>query len=101
MTMTPKINQNPPHQLSADTQKVRPILPLYFPDIHQLQVCFVDERRSLQCVVGTLRRHVPARHGVQLPVNDGKQLFERKFVALTPSQQESCHFCGCWCSHSE
>jgi len=33
MTPPPKIDQNPPHQLSGHTEKVRTILPLCLPDI--------------------------------------------------------------------
>ena len=34
-TTSPKIHQNPPHQLSRDAEKVRAILPLHLLNIHQ------------------------------------------------------------------
>src|SRR5215510_10856209 len=76
MTPPGEIHQNPPHQLRRHAEKVRAILPLHLPDIHQLQVDLVDERRRLQRVIGTLCRHVTARYAVQLSVDHWKQLVE-------------------------
>jgi hypothetical protein len=56
MTTPPEVHQNPPHQLSRHTEKVRAILPLHLPHIDQLQVRFVDERRSLERMVRPLCR---------------------------------------------
>jgi hypothetical protein len=72
-----EIHQNPPHQLSRHTQKVCSILPLHMPDIDQLQVDLIDERRGLKRMLGPLSCHVTAGHGVQLPVNHGQELLER------------------------
>ena len=50
------IDQNAPHRLRGDAEKVRAILPAHVALIDQLDERFVDERGRLQCVIGRSRR---------------------------------------------
>jgi hypothetical protein len=64
-----EIDQNPPHQLSRYSKKVRPILPIHLSAVNQLQIDLVDQRSCLQDVARSLSRHVVSRDSMQSLIN--------------------------------
>jgi hypothetical protein len=84
--MTPPrvINQNVPHHLRGDGEKVVPVLPLDLLLPRQTKISFVDQRRSLQRVAITLPLHVPMCNATQFVIDKRSQLIERSFVSLPP-----------------
>jgi hypothetical protein len=46
------------HCTSGDGEEVRPALPVWIGLIGQAQISLVNQRRRLQCVVGTLPAHL-------------------------------------------
>jgi hypothetical protein len=53
--------------------------------IDEPQISFVDQRRRLKAVPGTLSCHAPSRDLVKLPLYELNQPVEGGLVALTPS----------------
>jgi hypothetical protein len=51
-------NQNAPHQLGRNSEKMGAILPLHALIIHQAHVGFINQSRRLQAVTGALAFHV-------------------------------------------
>src|SRR5437899_1067980 len=48
----------------------------------------MDQSRRLQSVIGPLPAHVARRQPVQLVINQGQQLVERRLVSLAPVPKE-------------
>jgi hypothetical protein len=82
------LDQNLPHQPRRHSKKVRPILELGKPLPHQPNVSFMDERRALQGVVGTLPLQKIVRHATQLAVNDGHESVERFTITAAPTHEK-------------
>ena len=82
------LNQNAPHQLGRNREKVRAILPLHALVIHQAHVGFIDQGRGLQAVAGALALHVVACQAVEFLIDDGGQPFERALVSVAPGAEQ-------------
>ena len=78
------VDQNVPHQLGGDTEKVSPVLPLgsVLPD--QTKVRLVNQRGALQGVVAALALKITARHAAQLAVNKWDQGIPCVLIAMPP-----------------
>jgi hypothetical protein len=83
------VDEDAAHHASGNRQEVRAILPWNVLGIDESQICFVDQRRRLKAVPGTLSCHAPSRDLVQLPLYERNQPVEGGLVALTPSSQQS------------
>jgi hypothetical protein len=55
------IDQNPPHDLRCDPEKVGAALPIDRVMLHQLDKGLVDQRRGLQSMIDSLPPHVGFR----------------------------------------
>ena len=82
------VHENAPHDASGNRQEMRPVLPRNIFGIDQPQIGFVDERRRLKAVPGTLSCHAPSRDLVKLPLYERNQSVEGGRVALTPFQKQ-------------
>ena len=82
------VNQDAPHQLRRDAEKMSAVLPLHVLLIYQPQVGFIDQRRGLQSVAGAFAAHVTAGELSQLGVDQRQQLIERRLVAVAPIHQQ-------------
>ena len=82
------VHENVPHDASGNRQEMRPVLPPNVFGVDQPQVDFVDERRRLKAVPGTLSCHAPSRDLVELPLYERNQLVEGGRVPLTPFQEQ-------------
>ena len=82
------VHENAPHDASGNGQEMRAVLPRNIFGIDQPQVGFIDERRRLKAVPGTLSCHAPSRDLVKLPLYERNQSVEGGRVALTPFQKQ-------------
>src|SRR6476660_7388410 len=82
------VHENVPHDASGNRQEMRPVLPRNILGIDQAQIGFIDERRRLKAVPGTLSCHAPSRDLVELPLYERNQLVEGGRVPLTPFQAQ-------------
>ena len=81
------VHENAPHDASGNGQEMRAVLPGNI-GIDQAQVGFIDERRRLQAVPGTLSGHAPSRDLLKLPLYKRDQSVEGSRIALTPFQKQ-------------
>ena len=79
------VHQNTAHDPSGNCQEMRAVPPGNVLGIDEPQISFVDQRRRLKAVPGTLSCHAPSRDLVKLPLYERNQPVEGGFVALTPS----------------
>ncbi len=87
------VDQDAPHDTRGGTEEVRTIAVIDF-RANQLDEGFVDQRRCLQRMPGILAAHVAAREPAKLVVDNRRQRFERRFVALLPLMEQLRKFCG-------
>lgn len=83
-----RVNQNPPHDLCAQGEKVSAIVPVDAFDVDQTNVRFVDECRGLQRVAGALVPHVPVRQTAQLLVDERGEAIECREITTVPSLEQ-------------
>jgi hypothetical protein len=65
------VNQDPPHQFSANPKELCAILPIRPFLIDQPNVRFVNQSGRLQSVIGALAAHVVMRQSMQFRINHG------------------------------
>src|SRR5689334_24261298 len=70
---------------------MRAILPIYRTLIDQLQIGFVNQRRSFQHLLVTLAMQVLMCNAAQLVINDRQQVSERLLIAIAPLAQQRGH----------
>src|SRR5262245_33892818 len=68
------------------------VLPVDLALVYQPQKSFVNKRRRLERVAGTLTAHKPARQDAQLVVDERRQLIAGALIALVPGDQQSSDF---------
>ena len=83
------IDQDLPHQPRRNAEKVRATLPGHGL-LHQAQIGFVEQRRSLQRMTQSLVTQVMTCQPAQLFVDERNQPVARRCVARTPSEQQLC-----------
>ena len=83
------VHEDAPHHASGHRQEMRAVVPRHVFRVDQPQIRFVDERRRLEAVPGTLSRHAAPRDLVELPVDERNQSLEGGLVALSPFQKQS------------
>ena len=83
------VHEDAPHHASGNRQEMRAVPPWNVLGIDEPQICFVDQRRRLKAVPGTLSCHAPSRDLVKLPLYERNQPVEGGLIALTPSEQQS------------
>ena len=89
------LNQNAPHQLGRNREKMCAILPVHALVIDQAHVGFIDQGRGLETVAGALAFHVAPRQAVQFVINDGGQPLERALISVAPGAQERAYVVRC------
>src|ERR1019366_5737450 len=94
---TPRVvNQNAPHQLGRNGEKVGAILPLHALVIHQSHVGFVDQSGGLQAMTGTFTFHVASRQAVEFVIDDWSQAVESSSISITPGSEKLGHVATRW-----
>lgn len=82
------IEQNAPHNLRRNSEKLRAVLPRRARLVNQFQVGFVDERGRLQSMIRVFALHKPMRDAPEFLLDDWKKPFERMLVAVRPSREQ-------------
>jgi hypothetical protein len=82
------IDENVPHHLRSDAEKVRPVFPLGRLFARQAQVCFVNQGAALEGVIGAFVAQVVTGDAAQLTVNERNELFPRILVTLPPVDEQ-------------
>src|ERR1022692_449658 len=90
------INQNAPHQLGRNREKMGAILPLHVLVIHQPHIGFVDQSGGLQAMTGAFSFHVSSREAMEFAINDGRKAVERGSVSITPGSKQLTHLANRW-----
>ena len=88
------VNQNAPHQLSGNGEKVRPILPRNVLLIRKFEVGFVNQSGRLQGMARTLPPHEGRSQTPQFVVNQRNQLRFRPPIALLEAIQKARYIAG-------
>src|ERR1017187_4464999 len=95
--MAPRVvNQNAPHQLARNREKMGAILPLHALVIHQSHVGFVDQGGGLQAMTGALTFHVASRQAVKFVIDDWSQAVESSSISITPGPEKLGHLATRW-----
>ncbi len=79
------IDQDVTHQLRADSEEVRAVLPFKSFLTGEPQVSFVDQRCCLQRMAVAFLAHLAACDAAQFSVDERKQSVEGRVVTCTPS----------------
>ena len=82
------VDQNAPHHLCSDREKVRAVIPLNISLIDETDKCFVDQRRGLQRMAPALAVHIVMGQTMQLAVNQRRQMVESCLVSGAPIQKQ-------------
>ena len=67
---------------------MRAVLPLHPLVVDQADVGFVDQRRGLEAVIGSLAPHIPVGEPAEFGVHDGCQRVECAVVAVAPCTEK-------------
>ena len=67
------------------------VLPAWIGLVGQAQISLIDQRRRLQCVVGTLAAHLMMSEASKFLIDQRGQFRESNIVPMTPSHQEIGH----------
>ena len=86
------INNDLAHRSGGYGEEVGAVLPARIGLIGQAQISLVDQRRSLQCVIGTLPAHMTMSDASKFLIDQRSQFREGSIVPVTPSRQETGHF---------
>src|ERR1019366_2973315 len=94
---TPRmINQNAPHELGRNREKMGAILPLHVLVIHQPHIGFVDQGTRLEAMSRPLTSHVASREAVEFVINDWSQAVESSAISITPGPEKLGHLATRW-----
>jgi hypothetical protein len=74
MTLARIVQQHLPHSPRGNGEKMRAILPLYFPLAGEAQIGFMDDGSGLQRVARAFAPHLRARYTTQFVVYQGNEL---------------------------
>src|SRR5439155_3926376 len=94
VTGTRVIYQNVAHHLCRHGKEVRAILPLDILLIDELQICLINQCRSLQSVRRILSVHVAFGQPAQFGIDERNQLFQSGLITLAPVHQQLSYFLG-------
>src|SRR5271156_1510114 len=95
--MAPRMfNQNAPHQLSRNREKMSAVLPLHAFVIHQAHVGLVDQGRGLEAMTGPLVFHIALCETMEFVIDDGREPIQRVSVSVTPSSEQPAHLSTRW-----
>src|ERR1017187_7153434 len=94
---TPRmINQNAPHELGRNREKMDAMLPLRVLVIHQPHIGFVNQSGGLQALTGAFSFHVSSREAMEFAINDGRKLVERCSIPVTLGSKQLSHVANRW-----
>jgi hypothetical protein len=88
------IHQDVPHHLRRHSEKVGPVLPFRRVLADQTKVSFVNQCRTLQCVIGALVPQMAACHPTQLIVDQGYERISRILIAVPPIGEQPTDLSG-------
>jgi hypothetical protein len=86
---TGMVDENPSQRLGRYGEEMGPVTPLCTRLIHELEVCFMDQRGRLQCVIGSLVAQHRLRQDPQFAVNLGQEPIRRPGVAVASSNEQA------------
>ncbi len=73
MSFSRVINQNSPHRLGGDAEKMGAVLPVDFALVNQFQIGFVNQRGRPQSVFAAFAAQIPRGLPVQFRVDERQQ----------------------------
>jgi hypothetical protein len=76
------------HDLSSKPEEMSAVLPLDILPIYQTHVGFVYERGGLEYVACALCGHVAAGYAVQLGVDQGGEMLQRRTITVVPGDEQ-------------
>jgi len=82
------IDQNATHHLRGESDEVQRVAPLHPALIDQSHEGFVNERRGLEGMTGTLVTQIACGKPVEFLVNERCELVERGLIAVAPLDQQ-------------
>jgi len=88
------IAQNSPHVLGRNPEEVSPVLPNDAPLGCKLEVCLVNKRLRIECVVEALASEVVPCETVEFRSDLADQSIHRTSVPLIVSPKQSCYRAG-------
>ena len=81
------VDQNLPHELRGDGEKMSTILPLWQVLLGQAYVRFMNQRGALQGVIGAFLLKIAAGDAVEFVIDERHQRIERGLVSATPAHK--------------
>ena len=93
------VDQDPPHDLRSDAQKMCPASPVDGALLHQLKISLMDQSSCLQGVVDAFSPHIPVCESPHLVVNKRNEFRSPFLVSVRQVGQENGYFTG-GCFHS-
>jgi hypothetical protein len=82
------VNEDAPHYLRRDSEKVDAVLPGQVLLVDQAEVGFVDESSSLQGVLAMFTTEVAMRQAVEFLINERHQLLKRPHITSSPGDEQ-------------
>ena len=92
------VNQNAPHHLGRNREKMGAILPLHALIIHQAHVGFIDQGGGLQAVSGALAFHIVVSQAAEFLIDDRGQALQRALVSIAPGAEERAYVVSIPCA---
>jgi len=93
---TRMLDQDAPHQLRRNGEKMSAIVPLHSLVIHQPYVGFIHEGCGLQAVAVAFASHVTARQAPEFVIDNGRELVEGTLVSIAPGAKQSAGVANVW-----
>jgi hypothetical protein len=82
------VDQNPPHDPGAHSEKMRAVLPLQLADLRQAKIRLVHEGGRLKRVAGALLPHVVGSQPPELFVDERRQAVQGRTIAAAPRAKQ-------------
>ncbi len=82
------VDEDPPHGLRCDCHEVCAVLPGNIALVDQLKIGFVNQRRSIERVAGSLPPQLMLRQAPQLLVNQRQEMIDRLAIAAGDATQQ-------------
>ena len=82
------INQNLPHELGGNRDKMGAIYGQRRPVTREPEVDFVNKLRALQCVIGTLSQQAPMSGKPQFFIDERDESLKCLLISASPAKQQ-------------
>src|SRR6266576_7152691 len=88
------VDQDPPHDLRSDAQKMCPASPVDGALLYQLEISLMDQSSCLQGMVRAFSPHIPVCESPHLVVNQRNEFRSPFLVSVRQVGQENGYFTG-------